>query len=239
VTSRSPEGRERRRDLLRRVPLFARLEAPQLDALASAATSRRLAAREELFHKGDPAAQVYVIASGRLKVVAMSGDGTELVLNLLAANEVVGELPLLVGGERTATVVALEASELVVLERREFLRFLREHPETAVELLTALAERVVRLSECIEDIVFLGISGRIAKKLLVLAENFGEEEPDGVHVTLRLSQGELAQYVGTTRETVNKQVRIWTEQGVLSMTAGAITIHARDELERLAGLVAS
>ena len=239
MTSRSPEGRDRRRDLLRRVPLFARLEAAPLDALAAAATSRRLAAREELFHKGDPAAQVYVIASGRLKVVAMSSDGTELVLNLLAANEVVGELPLLVGGERTATVVALEASELVVLERREFLRFLREHPEMAVELLTALAERVVRLSECIEDIVFLGISGRIAKKLLVLAENFGEEEPDGVHVTLRFSQGELAQYVGTTRETVNKQIRIWTEQGVLSMTAGAITIHARDELERLAGLVVS
>ena len=239
MTNRSSDGRDRRRDLLLRVPLFARLTAPQLDALAAAATTRRLDAREELFHKGDAAAQVYVIASGRLKVVSTSSEGSDVVLNLLAANEVVGELPLLVGGERTATVVALEATELVVLERREFLRFLREHPETTVELLTVLAERVVRLSECIEDIVFLGISGRIAKKLLVLAENFGEEEPDGVHVTLRLSQGELAQYVGTTRETVNKQIRIWTDQGVLSMAAGAITIHVRGELERLAGLVTS
>ena len=162
MTSRFPDGRDRRRDLLKRVPLFARLETAPLDALAAAATTRRLAAREELFHKGDAAAQVYVIASGRLKVVSTSSEGSEVVLNLLDANEVVGELPLLVGGERTATVVALEASELVVLERREFLRFLREHPETAVELLTVLAERVVRLSECIEDIVFLGISGRIA-----------------------------------------------------------------------------
>jgi CRP-like cAMP-binding protein len=225
--------------LLKRVPLFARLEAPPLDALAAAATTRRLAAREELFHKGDAAAQVYVIASGRLKVVSTSSEGSEVVLNLLDANEVVGELPLLVGGERTATVVALEASELVVLERRDFLRFLREHPETAVELLTVLAERVVRLSECIEDIVFLGISGRIAKKLLVLAENFGEEEPDGVHVTLRLSQSELAQFVGTSRETVNKQIRVWADQGVVSMAAGAITIHTRNELQRLAGLVVS
>ena len=239
MTSRPPHGSDRRRDLLKRVPLFAGLEAPQLDALAAAVTTRRLDSREELFHKGDAAAQVYVIASGRLNVVSTSGEGSEVVLNLLDANEVVGELPLLIGGLRTATVVALEPSELVVLERREFLRFLREHPEAAVELLTVLAERVVRLSECIEDIAFLGVAGRIAKKLLVLAENFGEEEPDGVHVTLRFSQGELAQYVGTTRETVNKQVRVWTEQGVVSMEAGAITIHRRGELQRLAGLVAS
>jgi CRP-like cAMP-binding protein len=239
MTSRPPHGSDRRRDLLKRVPLFAGLEAPQLDALAAAVTTRRLDSREELFHKGDAAAQVYVIASGRLKVVSTSGEGSEVVLNLLDANEVVGELPLLIGGLRTATVVALEPSELVVLERREFLRFLREHPEAAAELLTVVAERVVRLSECIEDIAFLGVAGRIAKKLLVLAENFGEEEPDGVHVTLRFSQGELAQYVGTTRETVNKQVRVWTEQGVVSMEAGAITIHRRGELQRLAGLVAS
>jgi CRP/FNR family cyclic AMP-dependent transcriptional regulator len=221
------------------VPLFARLEAAQLDALAAAATTRRVAARAELCHKGDAATQVYVVASGRLKVTSTSAEGDEIVLNLLAVGEVIGEIPMLIGGERTATVVALEPSELVVLERREFLRFLREHPAAAAELLTVLAERVVRLSECIEDAAFLGVAGRIAKKLLVLAENFGEAGPDGVHVTLRLSQGELAQYVGTTRETVNKQIRAWSEQGVLHMEAGAITLHRLDELSRLAGLVVS
>jgi len=239
VTSRSPDGRERRRASLQRVPLFARLAEAQLDALAAAANTRRVAAREELFHKGDDASQVFVVASGRLKVTSTSVDGDEVVLNLLDAGEVVGELPLLLGGQRTATVVALEPSELVVLERREFLRFLREHPAAATELLTVLAERVVRLSECIEDIAFLGVAGRIAKKLLVLAENFGEQGADGLHVTLRLSQSELAQYVGTTRETVNKQIRLWSEQGVLQMTSGAITLHQVDELSRLAGLVVS
>ena len=102
-----------------------------------------------------------------------------------------------------------------------------------------LAERVVRLSECIEDIVFLGVAGRIAKKLLVLAENFGEQGADGVHVTLRLSQGELAQYVGTTRETVNKQIRDLERAG--RARHGGRRHHAppADELSRLAGLVAS
>lgn len=239
MPTRTPDGRERRGALLRRVPLFARLDDARLDVLAAAATTRRLAAREELCHKGDDAAQVYVVASGRLKVVAASSEGDEVVLNLLDAGEVIGELPMLLGGPRTATVVALEPSEMVVLERREFLRFLREHPEAGSELLTVLAERVVRLSECIEDIAFLGVAGRIAKKLLALAESFGEQGPDGVHVTLRLSQGELAQYVGTTRETVNKQIRAWSEQGVLHMEAGSITLHRTDELSRLAGLVLS
>ncbi len=162
---------------------------------------------QQLCHKGDAAAQVYVVASGRLKVTSTSAEGDEVMLNLLDVGEVIGELPLLIGGQRTATVVALEPSELVVLERRDFLRFLREHPDAASELLTVLAERVVRLSECIEDIAFLGVAGRIAKKLLALAENFGETEFRRRARHAAPVQSELAQYVGTTRETVNKQIR--------------------------------
>jgi CRP-like cAMP-binding protein len=233
------DGRDRRRALIERVPLFARLDAAQLDALASASSTRRLAAREELYHKGDAASQVYVVSSGRLKVTTTSSDGAEMVLNLLDAGEVVGELPMLVGGERTATVAALEPCELVVLERREFLRFLREHPESAVTLLAVLAERLVRLSEILEDTIFLGVGVRIAKRLLALADQFGEERDGAIVVSVRLSQGELASYVGTTRETVNKQIRAWTEEGVLAMSGGAITIHRREALERLAGLAVS
>ena len=237
MTRPKPEdARDRRRALIERIALFARLEPAQLDALAAATSTRRLAAREELCHKGDVASQVYVVASGRLKVTSTSTSGDEVVLNLLDAGEVVGELPMLIGGQRTATVVALEPTELVVLERREFLRFLREHPESAVTLLTVMAERVVRLSEYLEDAVFLGVGVRIAKRLLSLAEQFGEPRGEEVVLGVRLSQGELASYVGTTRETVNKQIRAWTDAGVLRMEAGAITIQRTDELERLAGL---
>lgn len=236
---RAEDARDHRRALIERVPLFARLEPAQLDALAAATSTRRLAAREELFHKGDVASQVYVVSSGRLKVTSTSSEGNEMVLNLLDAGEVVGELPMLIGGERTATIVALEPSELVVLERREFLRFLREHPESAVTLLAVMADRLVRLSEILEDTIFLGVGVRIAKRLLALAEQFGEEHESGVVVALRLSQSDLASYVGTTRETVNKQMRAWTEAGVLQMESGSITIHRRDELERLAGLAVS
>ena len=200
------ESQDRRHALLRKVPLFASFAPERLEALVGATSSKRLAAREELFHKGDPAAQVYVVASGRLKVVTTSADGDEVLFAILDEGEVVGELPMLTGGRRTASVVALEPSELLALARRDFLRFLREQPECAIEL------------------------------MVVLAERYGAEDADGTRIDLRLSQGELADLVGTTRESVNKQIRAWSEQGVVRMARGEVTILDRERLERFAGL---
>jgi CRP-like cAMP-binding protein len=233
------EAHERRRSLLQKIPLFAGLAPERLEALTAVATTKRLAAREELFHKGDPAAQVYVVASGRLKVVTTSADGDEVLFAIVDEGEVVGELPMLTGGHRTASVVALEPCELLALARRDFLRFLREQPEAAIELMVVLAERLVRISEFAEDALFLALPARLAKKLLHLAERYGAEAAGGTRIGLRLSQGELADLVGTTRESVNKQIRAWTEDGVLRMERGEVTILDAPRLERFAGLVAS
>jgi CRP/FNR family transcriptional regulator, cyclic AMP receptor protein len=233
------EAQERRRALLQKVPLFANLAPERLDALVEVTTTRRLAGREELFHKGDPAAQVYVVASGRLKVVTISADGDEVLFAIVDEGEVVGELPMLTGGRRTASVVALEPSELLALARRDFLRFLREQPDAAVELMVVLAERLVRVSEFAEDTLFLALPARLAKKLLHLAERYGVEQDSGLRIDLRLSQGELADLVGTTRESVNKQIRAWADDGVLRMERGEVTILDHERLERFAGLVAS
>jgi CRP-like cAMP-binding protein len=233
------EALERRRGLLQKVPLFSGLAPERLEALAGVATTKRLAAREQLFHKGDPAAQVYVVASGRLKVVTTSSEGDEMLFAILDEGEVVGELPMLTGGRRTASVVALEPCELLALARRDFLRFLREQPEAAIELMVVLAERLVRISEFAEDALFLALPARLAKKLLALAERFGAEIDGGTRIDLRLSQGELADLVGTTRESVNKQIRAWTGDGILRMERGEVTILDPDRLERFAGLVAS
>jgi CRP-like cAMP-binding protein len=231
-------GHERRRGLLQKVPLFAGLAPERLEALVGATTTKRLAAREPLFHKGDPAAQVYVVASGRLKVVTTSKEGDDVLLAILDEGEVVGELPMLTSGRRTASVVALEPCELLALARRDFLRFLREQPEAAIELMVVLAERLVRISEFAEDTLFLALPARLAKKLLHLAERFGSEEGGGVRIGLRLSQGELADLVGTTRESVNKQIRAWSGDGILRMERGEVTILDAARLEHFAGLVA-
>jgi CRP-like cAMP-binding protein len=233
------ESPARRRELLQKVPLFAGLAEDRLDALTAVTTTRRLAAREELFHKGDPAAQVYVVASGRLKVGSTSSEGDEMLFAILDEGEVVGELPLLTGGRRTASVSALEPCELLVLDRRDFLRFLREQPAAAIELMVVLAERVVRISEFVEDALFLALPARLAKKLLNLCERYGSEAAEGVRIDLKLSQGELADLVGTSRESVNKQIRAWTDEGVVQMHRGEITVLKPRVLERLAGLVST
>jgi CRP-like cAMP-binding protein len=228
---------ERRRALLQRVPLFANLAEDRLAPLAAATTTRRLAAREALFHKGDPASQVYVVASGRLKVFTTSSQGDEVLFAIMDEGEVIGELPLLTGGRRTASVAALEPSELLVLDRRDFLRYLREQPAVATELLLVMAERLVRISEFAEDALFLALPARLAKKLLALCERYGVEDAEGTRIGLKLSQGELADLVGTTRESVNKQIRAWTEDAVLRMHRGEILVMRPDALERLAGIV--
>lgn len=233
------DAQERRRGLLQKVPLFSGLAPEQLAPLVEAATTRRLRAREELFHKGDEAAQVYVVASGRLKVVSPSSEGDEALLAILDEGEVVGELPLLTGGRRTANVVALEPCELLALARRDFLRFLRERPEAAIELMVVLAERLVRITEFAEDALFLALPARLAKKLLHLADRYGEAVAGGTRIGLRLSQGELAELVGTTRESVNKQIRAWSEGAIVRMERGEITILDAERLERLAGLTST
>jgi CRP-like cAMP-binding protein len=227
------------RDLLKKVPLFARLGAEQLEALAAAASTRRLAAGEELFHKGDRAPQVYVIARGRLAVSSASADGNQVVLNLMDEGEVVGELALLATGRRSASVKAVEPSEVVVLERRDFLGYLREHPELALELLGLLAERVVRISEFVEDVVLLGLPARLARKLLHLAERYGEPDGDTIRISASFSQTELGELVGTSRESINKQLAAWKSDGLVRMERGEITLLRPAELERLAGLLAT
>jgi CRP/FNR family cyclic AMP-dependent transcriptional regulator len=234
-----PESSERRRELLQKVPLFAGLAPDRVGALAAAATTRRLATRETLFHRGDVASQVYVVASGRLKVVARSREGDEVLLAIVDEGEVVGELPLLTGGRRTATVIALESSELVSLGRREFLRFLREQPEAAVELMVVLAERLIRINDFVEDTLFLALPARLAKKVLHLVERYGIDEEGESRIDLRLSQTELAEWVGASRESVNKQIRAWSGEGVLRMRQGEIRVLDLERLERLAGLVGS
>ncbi len=223
--------------LLRRVPLFAKLAEGDLGLLARATTTRRVAARQELFHKGDAGGRVFVIARGRLKVVANSLEGDELILALMDAGEVFGELALLTGGERTATVVALEDSELLALERRDFLAFLHGQPQAATPLLETLAARLQRLGELLEDRLFLRLEARLAKKLLALARSYGTSVDGGVRIDLRLSQSELGDLVGTTRESVNKQLRAWAREGLVRSEGGVVTLLDAKALERLADLV--
>ena len=226
-----------KRRLIANVSLFSALSERDLDALISVARTVKLAARAQLFHKGDQGTQVYVVIHGTLKALTTSEEGDDVVFSILGEGEVFGEVALLGRPQRTATVTTITACELLVIDRRDFLAFLRSHPEAAIELLSVLAERLTRVSELVEDTLFLNLPVRLAKKLVHLARRHGERVADGVKIDLKLSQEEWGDLVGATRESINKLLRSWTETGLITLEHGYVVIHRPRDLERLAGFV--
>jgi CRP-like cAMP-binding protein len=222
-----------RRELLGQVSLFSSLKGHELDALLAATTIKKLKKKETLFRRGDPGNQLYGILSGSLKVMTTGTDAKDLVFNLMGPGEVLGEIALLDGQERSATVVAVEATELMTLDRRELIPFLEKHPRAAIELATVLAARVRRLSDRAEDRQTMPLPGRIAKRLLVLAEEHGKHPIVGGPVEVRLPQQDLADLVGTTRESVNKQLRAWEEDGIVELGRGRVVLKSIDALETI------
>jgi len=223
------------RALLARSPLFAPLSAADLDRILALARPKRLDAEQVLFSRGDVAESVYAIVSGRIHVVSTSEEGKEVVLRILRAGDVFGELGLLHGGHRTATVIAAEPCELLSIGRRDFLSLLESDARFSIQLLTVLAERIGDLTDQLSDFVFHGLPVRLAKRLIELAETYGRETKEGLRIEAKLSQQDLANLVGTSRESVNKQLRAWEDDGWVRLDHGEVIVVRRDELQELAG----
>ncbi|HEX5067577.1 MAG TPA: Crp/Fnr family transcriptional regulator [Myxococcota bacterium] len=225
-----------RRRLLANLEIFSSLDERSLDALVRATSTRRLGSGEVLFRKGEAGRQLYGVLSGRVKAVASGADGKEIVFNVCDPGEVIGEIALLDSNPRSATIVAIEPSELLVLDRRDFFPFLEKHPRVAIELAELLAARLRRLSELAEDSVLLALRARLAKKLVSLAQRYARKTREGIEIDLPLSQQELGEMVGTSRESINKQLRAWAEQGLIISSKGRITLCDVPGLEALARL---
>jgi CRP-like cAMP-binding protein len=222
-----------KRALLSGQELFRKLSDRELDDLVQAVHVKRVAAREELCHKDDPGNQLYVIVEGLLKAQTTSAAGDDVVFSIMGPGEMFGELALFCGGRRTATVVGIQDALLLLIDRRELFPFLRRNPDAAIKLLEVLALRVQKLSAMMEDTQFLNLPQRLGKRLLELAERYGKRTPEGIRIEMKINQTELGDLVATTRESINKQLRAWSEERVVSMTGGFITIHDRDALRKI------
>lgn len=221
----------RRRDMLARTPMFAKVPRDDLDALATKTKTVRLAARELLFAKGDPGDRLYIVVQGLVRIGVLSPDGREVTYGLIKPGQLFGEIAVLDGGPRSADATAMEATELLSLDRREVLTFLEQHPSHSQRLIQILCERVRRADELLEDIFFLTLSGRLAKHLLVLGGAVGERKGDDGAVTIRMSQQEVADHMGITRESVNKVLSKWEQAGLVGLWRGQITINDEEALE--------
>ncbi len=222
-----------KRELLSRQDLFRKLSDQELSDLVQAVQLRHVAAKGELCRKGDPGNQLYLIVDGVLKAQTTSSSGDDIVFSIMGPGEMFGELALLRGGKRTATVIAIRDSELIVIDRRELFPFLRRYPDAALKLLEVLAARVERLSAKVEDKIFLNLPQRLAKCLFELSARWGKKAPDGIHIEQRFSQGELGDLVATSRESINKQMKMWQKEGVAAMKDGHIVILDDKELRRI------
>jgi CRP-like cAMP-binding protein len=210
--------------LLKTTGLFSCLTDDDLQWLQASMLHRRYAEGQIIFHMGDDGGSLYIIKRGRVKVVIPSRRGEEVILAILSTGEILGELSLFDGKPRSATVQAIEDTEIVCLQRDDFLFFLRSRFEAVLQVLCVLSLRLRETDESLADAHFLNLRPRLAKKILDLARVFGIWEDDRVRIGVKVTQRDLASMVGATRESVNKQFMKLRQSELVQLKNSYITI---------------
>ena len=221
-------------EVLKKAPLFAGLEDEAASALASTMGTTRLNKGEVLFREGDSGDRLYVVVSGKVKLGRSGSAGRENLLAVLGPGQMFGELSLFDPGPRSTTATAVTSCEIRTLEHDVLMGWLIGRPEEAQGLLGQLAARLRRANDVVADLVFSDVPGRVAKQLLELAQRFGDARDDGVHVHHDLTQEELAQLVGASRETVNKALADFAARGWIRLEPRSVTILDVERVERRA-----
>ena len=219
-------------DLLAGVPLFASLKPEYLADLAGKLAVRNYRRGETIFHKDDPGSTLYIIETGQVKITSTSPEGEEVILDILKDGDFFGELSLLDGKPRSASAATMEATKARVLHRDDFLEVITRHPEPVGDVLAAVAERLRRADLLLEDAIFLDLSARLAKRLLELSEKHGVTTERGLEIDLRLTQQDLANFVGASRVAVNKLLGSFQDKGLLAIEKHRLIILRPDELRK-------
>lgn len=217
-------------DVFMQAALFSALDAEGAAALRASLAERHVSKGEVLFAEGDPGDRMYVIIDGKVKLGQTSTDGRESLLSILGPGEMFGELSLFDPGLRTSTATALTDAIVLGLGNDQLRPWLTGRPEVAAALLQALAQRLRRTNEAMADLVFSDVPGRVAKALMDLGEKFGTVTPEGLLVTHDMTQEELAQLVGASRETVNKALADFAQRGWIRLESRQVLI---TDVERL------
>jgi len=227
-------GQEAGEDVLSRAGLFRGVAAEARDALAATLHYADYSRGATVFAEGEQGDTLYIVLSGKVKVGRRAADGRENMLSVMGPSDMFGELSVFDPGPRTATATVLTDARLASLDQASLRPWIRDRPEIAEQLLRVLARRLRRTNDALADLIFTDVPGRVAKALLDLATRFGRQVEDGVLVAHELTQEELAQLVGASRETVNKALADFAGRGWLRLEARAVTILDVDRLTRRA-----
>ena len=216
---------------LRNHPLFREFPPAVIEHFGTYMTRRSVRRGSTIFAKGDPGTGLMAVLWGSVKITVPTPDGREAVLNIINPGEIFGEMALLDGRPRSADAVAMDDCELMVIDRRDFIPFLREQPDIALKFIEILCARIRHTSEQVEDVMYLSFPGRLAKTLLQLT---GGPEAPAAHRNVRITQRELSSIIGMSRESTNKQLRAWETRKWVRLQRGGIAVLNPVALAKLA-----
>ena len=222
-------------ELLAQIPLLKNLSPEDLEDLGTLFRQQKVAKGDVLFRKGSEGTALYIIQEGAVKIVLPSRLGDERIVAIFSAGDFFGEMALFDGMPRSADAVAIKPSRLLLLNRSDFLRFLKKNESAMKKTLSSLSMRLRKADDLLEETSFLAVPARLARKVLEIGDTCGHTDGEAIEIHIKLSQKELANMVGATRESINKELRVLREKGLVSVTEKAIHIHDIKRLKRRAG----
>ncbi len=211
-------------EIIKQIPIFKTLSDSDLNDLVSSLRLKSLKQGQTLFWKGDEGTALYIVKKGTIKIVLPSTEGDEIIVTMFSEGDFFGEMALLDGEPRSADAVAIEPSEVFILSRNNFLSFLQSNVNAIKSTLSLLSKRLRRTDDMLENTCFLNISARLVKKLIELAESHGRTKGSEVLIDLSLTQKELGDMIGATRESVNKELKALRKQGLIITEESKIQI---------------
>jgi CRP-like cAMP-binding protein len=223
------EGSEDTIVLLRRVPVFSTLSAEELERVARVAMARRFQPGEVVFKEGDEGSTCYIVRSGRARAIREHPDGRSITLAHFGPGDIFGEMAMLDGERRSATVETTEGTEAIAILSTDMHRLLREYPDISVKLIAALGQRLRDTNERLARQSFQTVQSRVAAALsqLVAAARAGEGD-----VVITATQAELAQLAGSSRESASRFLAVLERAGIITQGRGRLTVHDQEALER-------
>ena len=221
-------------DVLRQGPLFAALDDEAAAALRESMTHSELRRGETLFHEGDSGDKLYIVTEGKVKLGRSSSDGRENLLSVMGPSDMFGELSIFDPGPRTSSAVCVTEVSAATMNSESLKKWISDYPDISQQLLRVLARRLRRTNASLADLIFTDVPGRVAKTLLQLANRFGTQEGGALRVNHDLTQEEIAQLVGASRETVNKALATFAHRGWIRLEGKSVLIVDTEHLARRA-----
>ncbi|MEX3504070.1 CRP-like cAMP-activated global transcriptional regulator GlxR [Corynebacterium sp. LK2510] len=221
-------------EILARAGIFQGVNADAVTALISEMEAVRFPRGTTIFDEGEPGDRLYIITEGKVKLAHHAPDGRENLLSVMGPSDMFGELSIFDPGPRTSSAVCVTEVTAATMNSETLRVWIEDHPEIAQQLLRVLARRLRRTNASLADLIFTDVPGRVAKTLLQLANRFGSQEGGALRVNHDLTQEEIAQLVGASRETVNKALATFAQRGWIRLEGKSVLIVDTEHLARRA-----